>query len=257
MTREDIVTGFVTDPERLYFDTTASRKNAKNAKHPSGPTGKGRGEPQEKEMPGGRIRAKALVVIGSSTGGPSALEKLMRYMSPDIPAGLVIVQHMPVGFTVSLAARLHRLSPIPIREAMEGDVVRNGEALVAPGGRHLIVASDGTVTIDFGPPVNGVRPSVDVTLKSAVEAYGDKVVAVILTGMGSDGAAGALAVRRAGGRVFVQDEESSVVWGMPRAVIETAGADVILPPEYMPLYILTAVRSLLTRAPGDTEEVKG
>lgn len=224
--------------------------------YPPSPKDKGLEKPQEKDIPGGKTRAKALVVIGSSTGGPSALEKLMRYMPPDIPAGLIIVQHMPAGFTVSLAARLHRLSPIPIREATEGDVVRNGEALVAPGGRHLVVAPDGTVVIDYGPPVNGVRPSVDVTLKSAVDAYGDKVIAVILTGMGSDGAAGALAVRRVGGRVLVQDEESSVVWGMPQAAIEAAGADVVLPPEYMPLYILTAVRSLLTKGPGKTQEAK-
>lgn len=207
-----------------------------------------RSQEQEKGEPG-RLRAKVLVVIGCSTGGPEALENLMKYIPPDIPAGLLIVQHMPAGFTSSLAVRLNRSSPVSVREAKDGDAIRNGEALLAPGGHHLLVAPDATVIIDDSAPVNGVRPSADVTLESAVQAYGSRIVAVILTGMGVDGARGALAVRQAGGKVFVQDEESSVVWGMPRAVTQTAGADVTMPPEYMPLYILTAVRSLATKVP--------
>lgn len=250
--------GLTGDSRPLNLDTATNGIESGEEAEPviSDPTGGRRERPQHRKGPGRRVRARAVVVIGSSTGGPSALEKLMKYMSPDIPAGLVIVQHMPVGFTASLAARLDRLSPVPVRETMEGDVIRDGEALVAPGGRHLLVTPEGTVTIDDGRPVNGVKPSVDVTLASAVRAYGNRVVAVILTGMGSDGAQGAMAVRQAGGRVLVQDEGSSVVWGMPKAVIETAGADVALPPEYMPLYILTAVRSLLEKVPAETEAIK-
>lgn len=185
---------------------------------------------QAAEQPSGKP-ADRLVVIGSSTGGPGALHAIFPDLTADGGTAFLLVQHMPPGFTRSLAGRLNELSPIRVREAVEGDVPTGGTALLAPGGYHMVLTPERAVVLNQEPPQHGVRPSVDVTLLSAVEAYGDRCVGVILTGMGFDGAKGMAALKRAGGRTIVQDEASCVVYGMPRAVVEMGNADLVVPIE--------------------------
>lgn len=165
----------------------------------------------------------AVVVIASSTGGPAALQQIVPRLSGDLAAAVVIVQHLPVGFTRSLAARLDSMSALSVREAEPGDTLCRGVALVAPGGFHLAFDARGRVELNQDPPVWGVRPAADVTLKTAAERFGSRTVAVVLTGMGRDGALGAKAVLQNGGYCLGQDEETCVVYGMPRAAYE-AGA---------------------------------
>jgi two-component system chemotaxis response regulator CheB len=168
----------------------------------------------------GQSPAKYAIVIGSSTGGPPALTQVI----PNLPAGLnaavIVVQHMPPGFTGALARRLDGMSPLPVAEAQEGDLLIPGKVLVAPGDYHLLVGRDWRVRLDRGPTVHGVRPSVDMTLFSVAEVFGASVSVAILTGMGRDGADGAARVEAAGGHVFAQDEATSVVYGMPRVAVE-------------------------------------
>ena len=172
--------------------------------------------------------ARTLVVIGCSTGGPRALTEVVPRLDPALPAAYVLVQHMPAGFTRSLAERLDQLAPLPVKEAEEDDPLAPGQALVAPGDRHLIVGPR-SVALSQAPRLHGVRPAVDVTLQSAAAAHGARTVAVILTGMGSDGAEGAAAVRAAGGRVIAEDAATCVVDGMPRVIRERGLADLVLP----------------------------
>jgi two-component system chemotaxis response regulator CheB len=175
--------------------------------------------------------ADRLVVIGSSTGGPGALHEIFPDLAADTKAGFLVIQHMPPGFTRSLAERLNEISPLSVREAVEGDVPMAGTALLAPGGYHLVLTPERSVALNQDPPQHGVRPSVDVTLLSAVELYRDRCVGAILTGMGFDGAKGMAALKRAGGRTLAEDEASCVVYGMPRAVVEMGNADRVVPLE--------------------------
>jgi two-component system, chemotaxis family, protein-glutamate methylesterase/glutaminase len=180
----------------------------------------------------GNVSARRLVIIGSSTGGPQALTAVLPHLPADLDAGVVVVQHMPAGFTASLASRLNDTSALRIREAASGDVIMNGEALVAPGDYHLRVFNEDGVfrlKMDQGPRVHGVRPSVDVAFGSASEAAPGRVFGVVLTGMGRDGTAGAGAIRDSGGWVLAQDEASCVIYGMPRSVIEAGFANAIFP----------------------------
>lgn len=175
----------------------------------------------------------ALVAIGSSTGGPQALAALVKRL-PRLPIPAVIVQHMPAGFTTMLAEHLDRLGPNRCAEAKDGEPLAPGRIHLAPGDRHLLVegapgAMRARLTSD--PPVNFCRPAVDPMLRSAVQACGGKVLAVILTGMGQDGLEGCHAVAAAGGTVLAQDEASSVVWGMPGAVARAGLPALLAPPE--------------------------
>lgn len=188
--------------------------------------------------PGGFER---LVVIGCSTGGPRALAALVPELPAEVPAAYLIVQHMPAGFTRSLAERLDASSPIAVREAVAGDRLESGTALVAPGDYHLRLSPSGTVELDQAARVHGVRPSVDVALESLSERFGSRTVAVILTGMGQDGTAGAAAVRQAGGYVLAEDESTCVVWGMPRAVVERGLAHRVAPLDGMAEAIASTV----------------
>jgi len=165
------------------------------------------------------------VVVGSSTGGPSALSSLLSGLPAGFSRPVIIVQHMPEGFTASLARRLDGLSPLTVAEAEPGRVPKPGEAWVARGGFHLVFDEEGRMVLSSAAPHLGVRPAVDLTLESAVDVWGGQVVAVILTGMGMDGARGARKLKRAGGRVLAQDEATSVVYGMPRVVKELELAD--------------------------------
>ncbi len=172
-----------------------------------------------------------LVVVGSSTGGPEALSRVVTAL-PALPVPVAVVQHMPPVFTRQLAARLDRLGPSRVVEAGPDEPLLPGHVHIAPGDHHLVLRprADGLRTaLDDGPPVNFCRPAVDVLFRSAVAAVRGDVLAVVLTGMGADGRAGAEAVVGAGGTVLVQDEPSSVVWGMPGAVATAGWAHGVLP----------------------------
>jgi len=177
----------------------------------------------------GPARCQKIIVVGSSTGGPKALYEVVPSLPSDMPATMLIIQHMPAGFTKSLAERLNELSQIAVKEAEDGEPLRHGMALMAPGDFHLLVTSAGRVRLDRGPRVHGVRPSVDVTMESLAKFTGAKCLGVVLTGMGTDGTYGARLLRQAGGTVIAEDESTCVVYGMPRSVVETGNADMIVP----------------------------
>ncbi len=192
--------------------------------------------------------ASAVVAIATSTGGPRALATVIPELPRDLPAGVLIVQHMPAGFTKSLARRLDAVSRLEVAEAAHGDVVVNGRAYIAPGGCHMrveLVHGVPKVVIDEqGAPVWGVRPAADPLFRSLAGAFGSACVGVVLTGMGRDGAEGLHAIRDAGGRAIVQDRETSIVYGMPNAALRVAGADRIVPLSE----VASAVHQLLARA---------
>jgi len=174
-------------------------------------------------------RADRVLAIGCSTGGPRALLEVVPHLPANLPGAVLIVQHMPAGFTRSLAERLDRLSALEVREAADGDVPTRGLALLAPGGRHMQLDARGRVVLTDAPTVHGVRPSVDVLLKSLPAVFNGRCVTAILTGMGSDGADGAAMVRAAGGRIVAEDASTAVVYGMPKAVADRGLADRLLP----------------------------
>jgi two-component system chemotaxis response regulator CheB len=174
-----------------------------------------------------------LVVIGASTGGPRALSTLISQLPQELVAPMLIIQHMPEGFTRSFAERLDRLSHLHVREAQEGDRLQPGIAYLAPGGVHLRLQPDGRLHLSQEPPLHGVRPAVDITLLSIAEHYRGKVVVAILTGMGSDGAMGVRMLHAKGARILAEDESSCVVFGMPRAAIQTGCVHRVVPIEQM------------------------
>lgn len=172
-----------------------------------------------------------VLAIGASTGGTTAIEKVLMGLPSDCP-GTVIVQHMPPVFTQSFAERLDRLCPMRVREAASGDLVTQGTVFIAPGGRHLLLRRSGAqyvVEVKDGPLVNGHKPSVDVLFRSVAQAAGANATGVILTGMGGDGARGLLEMRNAGSPTVAEDESTCVVWGMPRVAVELGAADTVLP----------------------------
>ena len=164
--------------------------------------------------------AHNLLVIGSSTGGPPALTEVVPHLPGDLAAAVLVVQHMPAGFTNALARRLDSLSPLAVSEAVEGEPIVSGHVYIAPGDFHLVVTREKRVHLDHGPSLHGVRPSVDITLDSVAGVYGRAASVAILTGMGKDGADGAAKIEAAGGKVIVQDEATCVVYGMPRVALE-------------------------------------
>ncbi len=172
------------------------------------------------------------LVIGISTGGPAALSDIVPLFPASFPAPVLIVQHMPAMFTRLLAERLQARCKLPVREAQENDVVAPGRILIAPGDRHLRVKSSGgkiVVVLDQGPPENSCRPAADVLFRSAAELWGGAVVAAVLTGMGRDGLKGTKMLADLGAYVVAQDEASSVVWGMPGAVVGAGLAHSVVP----------------------------
>ncbi|OGX24401.1 MAG: hypothetical protein A3J51_00590 [Omnitrophica WOR_2 bacterium RIFCSPHIGHO2_02_FULL_45_21] len=175
---------------------------------------------------------KKLVVIGASTGGPKAVLDVMQGLPAGLPAAFLIVQHMPKGFTLSFAERISWQSKIKTKEAEDQDIVLADKAYVAPAGYHMTLEKDDPrlkVRLNQDALVNYVRPSVDVTLNSAVKLFGKDVISVILSGMGKDGLEGCRKIKEEGGIVIVQDEETSVLWGMPKAVSDAGLADMVLP----------------------------
>jgi two-component system, chemotaxis family, protein-glutamate methylesterase/glutaminase len=170
-----------------------------------------------------------VAVVGVSTGGPAALGRFLPRFPADTSLAILVVQHLPAGFTAALAERLDSMCAIRVREAADGDRPEAGLALIAPGDRHLEVLPDGTLRTTEDPEVNGVRPSADVTMRSAAAVFGRRTVGVVMTGMGRDGAEGMRAIKSVGGATLVQDEASSVIWGMPRASVDAGSADRIVP----------------------------
>lgn len=189
-----------------------------------------------------RRAGQKIMAIGSSTGGVQALARILPMFPADSPA-VLIVQHMPQGFTDSFAKRLNGLCKMDVREARDGDLVQDGLVLVAPGGdRHMQLRRDGflyRVALVEGPSVCFSRPSVDVLFDTAARTAGPNMTAAILTGMGRDGAKGLLAIREAGGRTIAQDCETSVVYGMPAAAAEIGAADQIAPLDLIPSLMLS------------------
>ena len=173
-----------------------------------------------------------VVAAGVSTGGPNALTALLPALPADFPVPVVVVQHMPPVFTRLLAERLSSLSALKVSEAIPGEEVRRGHIYVAPGDYHMVVRHDGRavrIQTHQGPPENSCRPAVDVLFRSVAEVYGAGSLAVVMTGMGQDGLRGCERIRETGGQILVQDEATSVVWGMPGFVARAGLADRILP----------------------------
>lgn len=187
-----------------------------------------------------------VLAIGVSTGGPQALEKIIPKLPATFPIPVLIVQHMPKIFTRLLADRLSSSSSIRVHECVPGTALAPGHVWIAPGDFHMVLKRvDKQVQLDTnqGPPENSCRPAVDVLFRSVAQIYSNSVLAVILTGMGSDGLRGCEAIREGGGRIFIQDESTSVVWGMPGAVAHAGLADKVLPLEEIPGEICRCVES--------------
>jgi two-component system chemotaxis response regulator CheB len=168
-------------------------------------------------------------VIGVSTGGPAALSEVIPALPADLRLAVVVVQHMPAGFTGPFAERLDAASKVSVREAEAGERPQAGEVLIAPGNRHLEFDDKGLITLNEGPLVNGCRPAADVTMKSAAKVFGRRCLAVVMTGMGKDGAAGALAIKHVDGKTCAQDQPTSVIYGMPKAAVELGAIDEVVP----------------------------
>ncbi len=178
-----------------------------------------------------KLRDFKAVLIGTSTGGPVALQTVLTQLPENFPLPLLLVQHMPATFTPAFAERLNQLCAIRVKEAQDGDLMQPGLALLAPGGKQMIIDKKGTllrVRVQESPPEQNYRPCVDITFKSA-EVLKGEVLAIIMTGMGSDGREGARLLKSHGARIWAQDEESCVVYGMPAAVVDAGLADRILP----------------------------
>ncbi len=177
-----------------------------------------------------------LLAIGASTGGTEAIKDVLVDLPPDMPA-IVITQHIPPGFSTAFAQRMDRLAKLTVHEAEEGQQILPGHVYIAPGARHLLVARNDKgyyCKLSDGPRVNRHKPSVDVLFRSVAQTAGKNATGVILTGMGDDGARSLLEMREAGARTIAQDEESSVVWGMPGAAVKQGAAEQILPLEKIP-----------------------
>jgi len=172
------------------------------------------------------------VCIGVSTGGPEALMQVFGAFNAPLSVPIFIVQHMPADFTTLLAARLSATSVMTVKEAEEGEIAEPGMVYIAPGGFHMTVSRPGTKTIihlNTEPPENSCRPAVDVLFRAAADVYGSSLLTVMLTGMGYDGLKGSQVVKEKGGQLIAQDEASSVIWGMPGAVVQAGLADAVLP----------------------------
>jgi two-component system chemotaxis response regulator CheB len=205
--------------EKVQLASEARKKSARPRVTPTVPP------------PAGRVARvngdRRVVLIACSTGGPRALGQLVPKLPNGVGQGVVIVQHMPPGFTGSLAARLDGASKLRVKEAGDNAIVERGTALLAPGGSHLRLASDGKAHLSDSPAIGGLRPRADLTIEDAAKIYGKRLLLVVLTGMGKDGLEGAKVVKRHGGRVIVEAESSCTVYGMPRAVAEANLADAV------------------------------
>jgi two-component system chemotaxis response regulator CheB len=177
--------------------------------------------------PAPKRKAYKLVAIGTSTGGPVALQRVLTQLPASFPAPIVLIQHMPAAFTKAFAERLDKLCRISVKEAEDGDILRPGLALLAPGGKQMMIDGRGAVKILPGDERLNYKPCVDITFGSAAKSYGDKVLAVVLTGMGADGREGARLLKQGGSSIWAQDEASCVIYGMPMAIVKAELADAV------------------------------
>ncbi|MCA8094543.1 chemotaxis response regulator protein-glutamate methylesterase [Burkholderia anthina] len=209
----------------------ASRARVRQAPQPQAAARAAGGQPAAPMINNPLVSTEKLIIIGASTGGTEAIREVLTPLPPDAPA-VLIAQHMPPGFTKSFAQRLNGLCRIAVKEAEHGERVLPGHAYIAPGHAHLLLARSGAnyiAQLSDEPPVNRHRPSVDVLFRSAAQHAGKNAIGVILTGMGRDGAAGLLDMKRAGAHTFAQDEASCIVFGMPREAIALGGAEEVAP----------------------------
>lgn len=200
-------------------------------------------EPKSYVLSATRVK---LVMIGISTGGPFSLQKVVPLLPADFPVPVTIVQHMPPHFTKSLAERLDSISNLRVCEAEEGMEVTRGQIFIAPGGQHMKFRDDGRkvrIRIASEPLGSLHRPSVDVMFGSALEVFGGELLAVVMTGMGHDGLEGAKSIKAAGGKVIAQDEESCVVYGMPKSIVDAQLADAVVPLEEIVPALTAAVHA--------------
>ena len=185
-----------------------------------------------------------VLAIGTSTGGPRALQEVITKLPGNLPCGVVIVQHMPPGFTKSLSERLDSLSALTVKEAEHNDVVRSGLVLIAPGNYHMTVEREGNkkvIKLDQSPPIGGHRPAVDPMMESVARVYGQGAFGVILTGMGHDGAKGMKAIKQQHGYTIAEDQSTAVVFGMPKAAIELGVVDKVAPISAVAAEIVKAI----------------
>jgi len=200
--------------------------------------------PKQHEEPVLKKGATRVVAIGTSTGGPVALQRVLTALPADFPAALLLVQHMPSSFTGPFADRLNNMSKISVKEAQDGDLIKPGHALLAPGGQQMQVKKSGDKAyVHVYPAVAGqnYKPCIDITFNSLANTPIGKTLAIILTGMGSDGCAGVLNLKSKGSQIWVQDEETSVVYGMPASVVEAGGADYIYSIDEIAAYLAEKV----------------
>lgn len=174
-------------------------------------------------------KSDKVVVIASSTGGPRALAALWQSLPKGFPCPILVAQHMPEGFTLSLAKRLDGIGTVPCKEAEHGEVIQPGHAYICPGGKHMTVDSKGVLSLNEEAPLHGVRPAADHLFVSAARAFGSRTLGLVLTGMGRDGADGAVALKAVRGTVFGESSESCTVYGMPRAAMAAGGIDAEYP----------------------------
>jgi two-component system chemotaxis response regulator CheB len=185
------------------------------------------------------------VVIGASTGGPAALKIILSRLPADFPAGIAISQHMPKGFTASFAERLNGISKVHVKEARDGDELGSGKVLVCPGGSHLVFKKRGekiVASIKEPKSTDKYTPSADVMMVSASEIFGRRTMGIVLTGMGNDGKAGMLEIKRRGGYTIAESEDSAVVFGMPSEVIKAGAAERVLPIAQIPVEMLSVIK---------------
>lgn len=183
-------------------------------------------------LPASGLSEERIIAIGTSTGGPRALQEIITKLPGSIPCGVLVVQHMPPGFTKSLAERLNSLSSVTVKEAEHNDVIRPGLVIIAPGDYHMLIEREGgkaVVKLNQQPPIGGHRPAVDPMMESVARIYGGKTIGVILTGMGHDGAKGMQAIKRQNGYTIAEDQSTAVVFGMPKSAIELGVIDKIAP----------------------------
>lgn len=184
-----------------------------------------------------------IVAIGTSTGGPRALQEVITRLPGSLPCGVVVVQHMPPGFTKSLADRLNTISALAVKEAEHNDVIRPGVVLIAPGDKHMLIEREGDkslIKLNQNPQVGGHRPAVDPMMDSVAKVYGNRTVGVILTGMGHDGSKGMQEIKRQNGYTIAEDQTTAVVFGMPKSAIELGVIDKAVP--------LTSIANEIIRA---------
>jgi len=231
---------------RVVRTATTSKLAASHPPHPSAPTSHGDRSAQHNAVNGTKF---PIVVIAASTGGPAAVMRVVAGLPKDLQAAVLLVLHMPAAFTSQFTIQLAEVSRLPVKEAESHEAPQPGVIYLCPGANHLRISSTGKIALDGGPRIEGYRPCADVALESAAAFARPLTVAVVLTGMGNDASKGVQAVKAAGGHVIVQDEATSVIFGMPAEAIKTGSVDEILPLDQISAAIEKRVAKITRLAP--------